>query len=721
MRIKIKGVLFSCVAVAAISTALPAQAKEAASKSKKPVFEEIVVTARKIEENLKDTPIALTAFTSNSIEKRGITRLSNIGKMVPNLFFGGIGAGSGDVAAISIRGIGQVDHLITTDPAVGIYIDGVYLGRTIGSNLDIVNIERIEVARGPQGTLFGRNTLGGAVNVITKKPTGDNSVQVNLQAGTRNRANASMYADMAISDKLSMSISAGINSRGGIGRALLQPAPRATIGSLFSANGRVSFNWQPSEDVNFLLSIDRSKTRDGTVPHPVLFGGVPLPGSPANPDNNSNSTDGLELTGNDAFGIALTSTWDYTDSITFKSISSYRSQSYFAGADDDNTAKVYFSFPETGYSRQFSQELQFLGKKDWGDWVAGLYYFYEDGGIKQKKTFFAGYQGFQFLNQTTNSYAAYAHVDFNITDRLTLGGGARYSNDSKRASSFLNTVPDRQNRSNSWNALTWNVSANYQVNDDVSVYSAISRGYQSGGYPPRPFSGAAAFKAYKPTFSLNYETGIKGTFFERLQVDATVFYTKYTDFVVASSFGVPGGFVSILENAAQAYSKGVELEATWAATDNFRIQTSVGYLKTRITSVNANVTGAKVGNQLNNAPKWTVSIAPDYTVDLANGGSINAHVEYSYRADVFSEVNNNPQLLNKSRQLVSFSLTYESPTNGWRATIYGNNIFNKIYDNGRLFVPLGFKGADGTFFGDQTLIYRSIDRSEFGLKFTKYF
>ncbi|PHZ85942.1 TonB-dependent receptor [Paremcibacter congregatus] len=713
--------LLGCAALSVLTGGLSAQAQDTAEAGDVAIFEEIVVTARKTAESLQDTPIALSAFTESAIETRGINELGNIGKIIPNLFFGGIGAGSANVATVAIRGIGQVDHLITTDPAVGIYIDGVYLGRTIGANLDIINVERIEVARGPQGTLFGRNTLGGAVNVITKKPTGEDTVRVDVKAGTRDRADAAFYADMGISDTLSMSLSGGIVTRGGVGEALLENAPKSEIGEEFSVNGRLAMNWQPTDSANFLLTVDRSADRGGASPRIALFGGVPLAGGPVNPDNDSHSTDGLEQTTNDSFGVALTSTWEVSDSMTVKSITSYRKQDYVAGGDDDGVAAEYFSFPETGNSKQFSQELQIQGSEDWGNWVTGLFYFYEDGGIEQNETYFAGYQGFQFLDQTTNSYAAFAHVDYHVTDRLSLGGGLRYSEDKKDASSFLNTVAERQDRNEKWDALTWNVSANYKASDDISLYGSINRGYQSGGYPPRPFSGAEAFKAYDPTYAMNYEIGAKGTFFERLQVNATAFYTKYTDFVVASSFGVPGGFVSILENAAEANSKGFEVEATWAVSDNFRIQSAIGHLDTEVTSVKANVTGASVGNQLNNAPDWTVSIAPDYTHKLDNGGSIIAHVEYSYRGNVFAEVNNHPQLLNQSRSLVDFMLTYESPTNDWRLSIYGENIFNKVYDNGRLFVPLGFPGLDGTFFADQTLIFRSTDRSEFGVKFTKEF
>jgi len=185
-------------------------------------FDEIVVTARKKEENLDEVPIALTAFTPESFEKLNIGDLYDIGKAVPNLFIGNFGNGNPSHTSIFMRGVGQQDHIITVDSGVGLYLHGVYLGRQVGSNLSSTNIERVEVARGPQGTLYGRNSIGGAINFITKKPTGADQATVDLQLGSRDRAKIGVYAETALTDTMFGSISGHYNRRNGVGNLLIK-------------------------------------------------------------------------------------------------------------------------------------------------------------------------------------------------------------------------------------------------------------------------------------------------------------------------------------------------------------------------------------------------------------------------------------------------------------------------------------------------------------------
>src|SRR5687768_12127289 len=180
------------------------------------VFEPVIVTAQKREQNIYEVPVAISAFTADTIEKQGIATLTDIGKFVPNLNVTEFSAGHTSSANPFIRGIGLQDHLITTDPGVGVYVDGVYLGRQVGQNWSLANIERVEVLRGPQGTLYGRNSIGGAINIITRKPGDEPGGKMSLTAGTRGRFNGDVYADMPLSDELAMSFSMAYQRRDGL-------------------------------------------------------------------------------------------------------------------------------------------------------------------------------------------------------------------------------------------------------------------------------------------------------------------------------------------------------------------------------------------------------------------------------------------------------------------------------------------------------------------------
>ncbi len=181
-----------------------------AQQASEPVFETVIVTAQKLEQNIYDVPAAISAFSPETMEKQGITDLTDIGKFVPNLNVTGFSAGQTSSANPFIRGIGLQDHLITTEPGVGVYVDGIYLGRQVGQNWSLANIERVEVLRGPQGTLYGRNSIGGAINIITQKPGGETGGKVSLSAGSRERLNADMYLNMRLTDQFAMSVSAGL-------------------------------------------------------------------------------------------------------------------------------------------------------------------------------------------------------------------------------------------------------------------------------------------------------------------------------------------------------------------------------------------------------------------------------------------------------------------------------------------------------------------------------
>ena len=239
MALAIAGFAASLAGVGASQSAL---AQERADNS---VFEEVLVTAQKRSQSIYEVPVAISAFTGDAMQAQGIVDLTDIGKFVPNLNVTGFSAGHTSSTNAFIRGIGLQDHLITTDPGVGVYIDGVYLGRQVGQNWSLSNIERIEVLRGPQGTLYGRNSIGGAINLITKQPGDEELARVGAQVGSRGRVNGDFYANTRLADTVAVSVSGAFTRRNGLGD-FPNLNTDTEVGETQDMSGRVALKWKPT-------------------------------------------------------------------------------------------------------------------------------------------------------------------------------------------------------------------------------------------------------------------------------------------------------------------------------------------------------------------------------------------------------------------------------------------------------------------------------------------
>jgi iron complex outermembrane receptor protein len=732
---------------AAVSLALTANvhAQESTDvKASQDDFENITVTARKRSESLFESPTAITSLSSSFMDDANISNLDDVGKYVPNLNISRYGAGNSAHASVFIRGIGLQDHIITTDPGVGVYVDGVYLGRQMGSNLSLPNIERVEVLRGPQGTLYGRNTLGGAVNIITKKPGDESMASINAKAGTLGRLATDMYINGNVSDDFSIAASGSFKKRDGVGKAVNLTKPEKEIGEEQEISGRISANWNLSRNFSLLFALDGYDNEGGQSPYTIEFtdprpdasdifnGDFPLltPDMiPADPDDLGTTVAGLESTAASGWGAAFTATWDVNQYYTTKLITSLRSSKYEGGLDDDASPLNLSEFPETGEADQYSIELQVNGTFDNYDFVSGLYFFNEDGSTESgpwvfspfntpdalnnngNPTGFGGDYGYFDLNQQTDAFAIYGNASYDLSDRLTIGGGVRYSKDKKDANAlFPSFGGERAFRSAEFSAITWDVNTAYQLDNGLNVYAQVQKGYQTGGFPPRPFGGSTQFVQFDETTSINYETGLKGKITDSVSLLGAVFFTQYND--LALPFSDPtagGGFVTITENAGKSEAKGVELEATFDITNNFSIRGAVGYLDAEITEVAAGVNGVGVGDSPALTPKWTLMLAPSYYLDLDNGGTLAFKADYSFRDKMQGQSVFNANETIDSRAIVGFDINYRAPQGDWSLSLYGENITDEVYDQGRL-QQNGFVG-----------IVRSNDRREFGLRFKKEF
>jgi iron complex outermembrane receptor protein len=689
------------------------------------LFDEITVTATRREQSIYEVPLAVSAFSGEAIEAQGITDLTDIGKFVPNLNVTGFSAGHTSSVNPFIRGIGLQDHLITTDPGVGVYLDGVYLGRQVGQNWSLANIERVEVLRGPQGTLYGRNSIGGAINIITRKPGEGEGSRIGFEAGTRGRVNADFFTNVDFSDDVAMSVSGAFKRRNGIGEFLNIADPEAEVGELRDISARVALLWNVTDDLSLLFAADGNDGDNGMRPYTTLIDELPngavfaagyrnsdLAADPY--DNNSGQVTQTRVT-NQAYGVSVTADYVISDELSMRVIASDRHSEYESGLDDDSFFDDFLSFPETGFADQTSIELQLNGEFGGWDFVSGVYFFDEDGSNDQDPTIFLGGPGTFTLGQELTSRAIYGNVGYAVSDELRVSAGLRYTEDEKDATVDINDSLIDTGASRDWDELSWEVAATWDLNERLNVYGTIQNGYQSGQFPPRPFclfgfldftqpgnvSQPNCFVANDNVTAVNFETGIKGRPLDNLQMSVSVFFTQYSDLPYQVSTTAGAGF-DTRNIIVDQDSFGIEWESILLVNDAFTLHTSLGY-------INADVDDPDAVAPL--TPEYTFSLSPEYSWPMAGGGELVFRADYSYRDDMFGEPSADPGRFTQidSRSLLNLDVSYTPADGEWTLGLYGRNVFDERYDNARLNTV------------DYVLVMLSNDASEFGLRFSRSF
>jgi len=678
-------------------------------------FEEITVTAAKREQSIYEVPIAVSAFEGDKLAAQGITSINDIGKFVPNMNVTAFSGGHVSSINPFIRGIGLQDHLITTDPGVSVYVDGVYLGRQVGQNWSLANLERVEVLRGPQGTLYGRNSIGGAINIITKTPGADPGARIGFEAGSRERLNGDFYADLNLSDNTAMSVTGGFKKRDGLGDFVNLPNAGVRVGEMQEVFARVALHFEPSDDFSLLIALDGNDVKGGLRPYTTkideLGGGFLYDMGYRNSDvssdpydNNTTQADQVRVS-NEAQGLSATAKWTVSDTLDAKLIASTRSSEYKTGLDDDSLADNLLTFPEVGKADQTSIELQLNGNYDNFDFVSGLYYFTEDGQNFQEDYFFLGGPFNFLLKQEVTSTGIFGNIGYNVSDQLRISGGLRYSKDEKDAKADIafGLTPASKN----FDELSWDLSASFEMNGGMNIYGSIQSGYQSGQFNARPYcfgDWPACFTASDNITAVNYEVGIKGQPTDWLQMSAAVFTTNYSDLPYQVSTTEGGGF-STVNLVVDQTSTGFEWESTAFFNDNFLLRATIGYIDVDVDRQGDTKPVAPL------TPELTWSLSPEIRVPLQNGATVTLRADYSYRDDMYGEPSSDPGRMTRieDRSIINANISYRSPDDSWTAALYGRNITDERYTNAILNL------------GDYILQIMSNDASEFGVSFTKDF
>jgi iron complex outermembrane receptor protein len=711
------------LAAAAAMLSMPAAQAQQAPPVMAPAaagsLEEVLVTARRREESLQDVPIAVSAFSAEQLRMLQAEDLAGLQGSVPNLNLVQ-GRGSANSANIYIRGIGQPDALQTFDPGVGVYLDDVYIARIQGALFNLYDVQRVEVLRGPQGTLYGKNTIAGAIRLISKKPPEELAGQAEVSYGDYDYFSAKAYLGGPVTDNFGASVAGVYVTRNGIN---VDPATDREYNDIDTAAGRVILEWDPTENVNVNLAADYTRSRNelnlGRPEAPLvsvnLVPGIPpkvLQPAPTTPWNNTVAT---SFTGNegqqmDNWGTALTVGWQLNDAWLLKSITAYRS------LEPDNYVDIDASIYELGDvfvgvdQDQTSQEFQLLYSSDRLEAVMGLYYFGED--ITSDQIAWAD----DFLklgaipitfrrtvndDLNTDSYAAFGQATYRFTDRWSGTLGVRYTDESKDYFRTTTTFfgPPLQaagttfeyKDDESWTAWTPTIAVDYRLSDETLLYASATEGFKSGGFNGRAKTPGET-GSYDPEFVWTYEIGAKNTLADgRLRLNADVFYSDYTDFqarvsdVVDPDAPIPTFSFPVL-NAGSMEMYGAELEATWIPIDELNLQAQIGYLHSDYREFTASTVIAGKPVEIDRsdeyppfAPEWTARLAVAYTFNLAAKGGLTLSADMIYRDKQWLSVDNRDVLTQDSYALMNVLVSWASASNHWYGSAGIKNLTDEVY------------------------------------------
>ncbi len=723
--------LTTSLLAAAISTATHAQDDTWA-------LEEIVVTAQKRAQSSQDVPIALSAFSNDMLKQVGATDFKGLTKMTPGFSVAG---GSDAFPRSYIRGIGSNDTGVGVDPSVGVYIDGIYASRNGGALTDLMDVARVEILKGPQGTLFGRNSIGGAISIVTEKPSDELTGEVSVEVGSYNNRVAKGIVNIPlIEDTLYMRASGNIQKRDGWQENILGGADGYERDR---ANGRLKFTWLPSDsiEVNFSNSwsrYDETSAYTDNLLFPPL--GAPLHSKTQITDDKKVVSGGLNIFGNTALDVApleprlertlrdhsVTVDWDINDNLTLSSLSSYRTYSTFSSSSYSGTEYYLLNNEGSTESNEtISQEFRLNGSTDALDWFVGLSGTHERNALDFKLGFadlgplnpdigvpLNGGQNFSettHVDTSTDSYAIYGDATWHATDRLNITFGARYSEDEKDiewdapitqadGASLLagagfslpalfqfvdaNGIPDasQAQRSDEWNNFSPRLVVDYALTEDAMVYASITKGYKSGGFNSTP-------NPSLPTYNVTPEATDSVDPEEVINYEIGIKSTWLDNRLMfnASFFSLSYDDLQV----RQINGTVVQLVNAGEAS-NEGLEVEVKYQLTQDLTLLANATWMNAeyddytvdgedlsGTPLLFSPDFAGSIALDYSYFVDGYGELRSYISYSYKDDHLYQEG----FEQESYGLVDARVSFLTEGEEWEVAVFANNLTDEAYIN----------------------------------------
>jgi iron complex outermembrane receptor protein len=695
---------------------------------------DIVVTARRRAEALQDVPIAVTAYSGAQLEREGAIDITDVGDTTPNVTLE-VSRGTNSTLTAFIRGIGQQDPVAGFEQGVGIYLDDVYLNRPQGTVLDIYDVERIEILRGPQGTLYGRNTIGGAVKYVTRRLSDQPEVNLRGTVGTYGQLDAVASLSYPVADIFRVGVAGARLTRDGFGSNFTTDKENYNKDVIA---GRISAEIGRDDSAMLRLSGDYTKDNSDARGGHRLIAGL-LTGAPVL-DNKFNTRGGLDDPDQEVTnkGVAAHGQLEVADGFTLKSITAFRKDKSTTPIDFDALPSIDVDVPGIYKNKQFSQEVQLEVERGALSGVVGAYYLDADAQTifdVRLFTTFNGFTAFTDSDVNTKTWAIFGDFTYDITDQIAVSLGGRYTSDKRHATVFRQSylgggstefggagIPFGLPTSNfdgkrKDTDFTPRASISYKPNDDHHIYASFSQGFKGGGFDPRGQSTQAPdldgngvdagdifeYMTFEPEQVTSYELGWKGSFFDkRVYTSVALFHAKYKDMQIPASVGcivngIPN-FCGLTSNAGKARIQGIEFEGNARIFGNpgasrLNFSWSLGYLnadfKEFMTIVAYDEDGTPLPlpgvevdvadfRKIQNTPEWTASGTLNYTSPLA-GGTLDLNSTLSYRSKSQQFEIHTPGIDQKGFALLDASIVYELPGDHWTMALHGKNLTNTRY------------------------------------------
>lgn len=670
-----------------------------ASASSATTLDRVTVTARKREETLQDVPVAVTAFTADAMEKLNIEDIGDLDVQVPNLTIYAARGSSSTVTAY-IRGIGQSDPLWGVDPGVGIYLDDVYIARPQGALLDVFDVDRVEVLRGPQGSLYGKNTIGGAIKYISKGLPKEVDGYAQLTVGNYGQLDAKGAiggpvggSDSAIRARLAV---ASLN-RDGFGENLTNGAP-VSDKEINAFRASVGADISDRFDLNFAFDWmdDQSGVRGARMLAPNRFVPGPLPLD----DRYDNRSGMPNINDTQMKGLSGTANWRATDSWAFKYIFARRDSDTETNIDFDTLPNKIADVKAFYRDEQTTNELQ--ANYDGGGMargVMGLYSFDGEAGGQVLNNFFNASFGDTQGTVFTESIAAYADWTFDFTDRFSVDFGARWTDEDKHAvvlnrgytdATFTTptTTVANFNRTVNFTNVSPKVALDFKLTDNVMLYGVASRGFKSGGFNIRANSVAVPRSAepFDDEKVDSFEIGTKMSLADQsLFLNFAYFYNKYEDIQLSvftafdsNGDGIDDAFFGDFTNAGKGHVQGLEMEYQWLPSEHWALSGNLAWLDAKYDEFFTNGVNVASAQKFTNAPRFSGAVNVEYRTDLASGGNLSARAGYSYQSEVWPTTDLSPVIRQDGYGLLNAGVIWKVNPD-WTLALQGTNLTDKEY------------------------------------------
>lgn len=658
------------------------------------VLEEVVVTARKREESLQDVGQSVSAFSAGEIEARFADDIGEITDVSPNLIIDDTAQGPGGVAAISLRGIGVAEVESSFDPAVGVVIDGFFLGKASGSITKLIDVERVEVLRGPQGTLFGRNSIGGVINITRAKPTHETMGKVRASYGSYDTTELDGMFNFGLGEQLAVKLTASWHNQdeGYFDNLTTGNEDGAVEYAMYGAH----LLWTPTSNLDLEYSYTGEEYDQDTPPllnvaQPdqlfcSAFGYCAVDiDTPSSGDRYDVTQNGPNDATFDADTHIASVAWTLSDEYELDYIFGYRETEETVLQDFDATPETLFETSRPEDYEQTSHELRLTRSGDRFDWVVGAYLFDMEYTID-----LVSFIGFvipdtvlaipQTAHQETESWAAFFEADYNITDSWVLTVGGRYSDDEKQAQitddpGISQPVPVKD----SWSEFTPKIGIKWFADDELMFYGLYSSGYRAGGFNGRPTTQEAADLPYDPETVDNYELGVKSQWLDnRLRLNASVFRMDYDDKQEEQSVAVSGGTgqQTVVANASTATIWGAEVDFVFLPdVDGLELSGNLGWLDASYDDFLADIGRGGITDNTDldfrRAPEWNASLAVRYEWRMGPGMAWT-RAGWHYIGEHEMTLANSPQTHNDGQHLLDASINYD-----WgnaQISVFGRNL-----------------------------------------------